>query len=107
MTTHHVYHLVDPTDHAIRYVGKTTHPKARLRAHIKDAQESQTTEKKRWISGLIAQGLQPVMVIVATHSDEATARIHESQQVKQHLATVYNLHDPAKGAKDLKRGDEQ
>jgi hypothetical protein len=100
---HHVYHLLDPRDRVVRYIGKTASPKARLAAHLKDAQQSQNTLKKRWISELLAQGLQPVMVIAATVADDLTARVIESQHCRQHLATIYNIHDPAKGAKDLKK----
>ena len=27
---HHVYHLIDPQTRAVRYVGKSRHPRARL-----------------------------------------------------------------------------
>lgn len=98
----HVYHLVDPNDRLVRYVGKTTTPAARLRGHIKDAQAGDNTEKKRWIRSLLARGQQPIMVAVASFPDDHSARIRESAEVRKHLATVYNIHDPAKGAKDLK-----
>jgi len=101
MTTH-IYHLVDPNDRLVRYVGKTTTPAARLRGHIKDAEAGDNTEKKRWIRGLLARGQQPIMVTVASFPDDHSARIRESAECRKHLATIYNIHDPAKGAKDLK-----
>ena len=101
---HYVYHLLDPRDRVIRYVGKTANPKARLAAHLRDAAQNDNTEKKRWIAALRGLGLQPVMVIAATTADERTARIVESQHCRRHLATIYNIHDPAKGAKDLHKG---
>lgn len=100
---HHVYHLIDPQTRAVRYVGKSRHPRARLRAHLQEAATRQTTDKQAWIAGLIAQGMAPVLVIVASYPDEATARLRESAEVHQHLATALNQHDPAKGAKDLRR----
>lgn len=102
-TVTHVYHLVDPRCHTVRYVGKTSSPKARLRAHIQEAREAQNTEKKRWIASLLADGLEPVMVIAATCPNEPQARIVESRHCHRHAATIYNIHDPAKGAGDLKR----
>lgn len=100
---HYVYHLTDPRDRVIRYIGKAAAPKARLAAHIKESRLSQNTEKKRWIAELLAQGLQPVMVIAATAPDEFTARVIESQHCRKHVATILNIHDPAKGAKDLRK----
>lgn len=102
MKIQHVYHLVDPITKIVRYVGKTATPSARLRAHIKDAEASDNTDKKRWIRSLLAKGLKPIMISVATFADEPSARIRESAECRKHLATIYNIHDPAKGAKDLK-----
>lgn len=99
---HHVYHLVDPQTRAVRYVGKSRNPRARLRAHIQEAAARQNTEKQAWIAALAAQGMAPVLVIVASYPDEPTARLRESAEVHQHLATALNQHDPAKGAKDLR-----
>lgn len=101
-TITHVYHLVDPRTNVVRYIGKTASPKSRLRAHIQEAREAQNTEKKRWIAELMAAGLQPVMVIAATCASEPLARLMESRHCHQHAATIYNIHDPAKGARDLK-----
>ncbi len=100
---HHVYHLVDPQTRAVRYVGKSRNPRARLRAHLQEATENQNTAKKRWIAALAATGMQPVLVIVCSYPDEPSARQRESAEVHAHLDTVLNQHDPAKGAKDLKR----
>jgi len=100
---HHVYHLLDPRDSVVRYVGKAAAPQARLKAHIQEARAGQNTAKKRWISALLAQGLQPVLVIAASAPTEAAARVIESRHCHQHAATIYNIHDPAKGARDLKK----
>ena len=97
----HVYHLVDPRDRVVRYVGKTGAPKSRLKEHIRESQERQNTAKKRWIHSLLAEGLLPVMVIVDSYPSEPLARDRESAECHQHAATIYNIHDPAKGAGDL------
>lgn len=104
---HHVYHLIDPQTRAVRYVGKSRTPRARLRAHIQEAAARQNTEKQAWIASLIARGLSPVLVIVASFLDEPAARLRESAEVHQHLATALNQHDPAKGAKDLRRAPKR
>lgn len=100
---HYVYHLTDPRDRKIRYIGKASAPKSRLKAHIKESLANQNTDKKRWIAGLLNQGLQPVLVIAATCANEQEARALESRHCHEHAATIYNIHDPAKGARDLKR----
>lgn len=103
MSTTHVYHLTDPRDRVVRYVGMTGAPQARLRGHMREARERQNTPKKRWIAELAAARLAPVLVIVSSHDNPIAARIAESAEVHKHLATIYNQHDPAKGAKDLRR----
>ena len=100
---YHVYHLVDPDTRAVRYVGKSTAPKGRYRVHCEESQARQNTDKKKWIAGLFAAGKAPVLVIVATYQTEDQARQRESEECHRHRATITNIHDPAKGAKDLKR----
>lgn len=102
-----VYHLVDPRDHAVRYVGKSTAAAARLKAHIAESLERQNTRKKAWIHELHLQGLQPVMVIVGRYATDLHARAAESRECHRHLATILNIHDPAKGAADLDRAIER
>lgn len=103
MSLHHIYHLIDPRDRAVRYVGKSGNPTARLRAHIQESAAAQNTAKKRWIAELADLGLRPILVVAATVLDEPTARALESAHCHRHAATIHNLHDPAKGAKALKK----
>lgn len=104
---HHVYHLVDPETQAVRYIGKSRRPRARLRAHIQEARERTATEKQAWIAGLLARGLAPVLVIVAQYETEPAARARESAECHIHRATILNIHDPAKGARDLRAARRQ
>lgn len=53
------------------------------------------------VAALLDEGLDPVLVIVATCESEPQARILESRHCHQHAATIYNIHDPAKGARAL------
>jgi hypothetical protein len=100
--THYVYHLIDPIDDIVRYVGKTTHPKSRLASHIADAMKRQNTSKKRWIAGLINAGEKPILKVIAEFQTEENGRIRESEECHLHHATIFNMHDPSKGAKALK-----
>lgn len=99
--THSIYHLVDPVDRSVRYIGKSTNPRARYRTHCKEAAARQDTAKQLWISQLARIGLKPVLIIIATYPDEASARQRESQECHQHRSTILNIHDPAKGAADF------
>jgi len=92
----HIYHLIDPHDNSVRYVGRCTDPKARLRNHCNESQRRQTTPKTRWIHALMAQSTLPAMVIVATYTDAAAAQIAEHDEILRHKATVFNIHDPFK-----------
>ena len=76
----HVYHLVDPTDKAVRYVGRCQDPKARLRNHCNEARRRQTTEKHRWINRLIQAGTMPVLVVVGVYADAAESRQREAEE---------------------------
>ena len=99
----YVYQLIDPEDKQVRYVGKSTHPKSRFKTHIAESRERQNTEKKKWIYGLLSKGMQPVLAIVAEFREESAAREKESEECHKHKGTIYNLHDPKKGAKAIRQ----
>ena len=103
MSKYSIYHLVDPENKIVRYVGKSVSPRARLASHIKESQTKQNTAKKQWIKSLFDRGLKPVMIIVNSFDNEPAARVAESREVHRHIKTIYNIHDPRKGARDLKR----
>lgn len=90
----HIYHLVDPTDKTVRYVGRCTDPKARLRNHCNEAARRTSTQKHAWINALLEAGRIPVLVVVARLSDARMARARESEEIERHRKTVFNLHAP-------------
>ena len=100
-TPYSIYLLSDPNTGAVRYVGCSKNPKSRLSQHIKESMQRQNTAKKAWIHNLMIHNTPPVMQIVAQIMDPTAARIMESQTCHQHRQTIYNLHDPKKGAKDF------
>lgn len=100
-TTYSVYHLIDPNTRTVKYIGKSTNPAARHRQHIQESQERQNTAKKQWIHQLLSQNQQPILITVASYPTEPQARARESRECHQHKNTILNIHDPAKGAKDL------
>jgi hypothetical protein len=100
---YNVYHLVDPRDKSVRYVGMTKNPKNRLRSHIAEAKERNNTSKKKWIRELLSLGMQPVMAVVGMAPSEIEARAIESHECQRNLSTILNVHDPRKGAKDIRK----
>lgn len=46
--------------------------------------------------------MKPVLKVVAEFATEESARTRESEECHRHHATIFNMHDPSKGAKALK-----
>ena len=63
----YVYHLIDPTDSSIRYVGKSKTPDLRFKAHISEARSKKGAHKKKniWIKSLLDKKMLPIIRIVA------------------------------------------
>lgn len=59
-----VYDLSDPRTGCVRYVGKSVRPAERLATHIREARAGSKVHCKRWIAGLLAAGLRPVMGVI-------------------------------------------
>lgn len=59
----YIYHLIDPKNDEIRYVGKTIYPEHRYSKHLRDKTR---TWRGKWIRSLLSRGLEPFMEIVET-----------------------------------------
>lgn len=92
--TFHVYHLIDPKDGVVRYVGRCTDPKARLRNHCNESARRNTTRKHAWINGLLEQNKIPALVVVFTSTSPLISRQRESEEFNRHKETLFNIHDP-------------
>lgn len=67
-----IYKLVDPNTDLVRYVGQTTNPQRRLKAHVQQRGTFRDQRRVEWIDSLIAQGMRPKMVILQeVKSDDA------------------------------------
>ena len=62
-----IYGLCDPITGEIRYVGKSTSPKARLAGHISEGKVGTRTAVARWIFSILP--LKPRLTILATCSE--------------------------------------
>lgn len=67
MSTTFIYTLICPFTGAPRYVGKSDRPVFRAAAHIRRAKAGKEnhTRKSRWISALLALGLEPILQVVS------------------------------------------
>jgi hypothetical protein len=68
--TVYIYDLSDPRTSEVRYIGKSVNPKERLATHIRDARRGVVVHCKRWIDGLLQQGLLPVLGIIEKTTKE-------------------------------------
>lgn len=57
----YIYGLVDPTDHKIKYIGRTGHLYQRWQQHV---EEIAPTVKGEWIMRLRASGIEPTIIIL-------------------------------------------
>jgi predicted GIY-YIG superfamily endonuclease len=61
--TYSVYALTEPSG-AVRYVGMSFDASGRLTNHIRDARAGHKHKCAQWVSGLLARGERPVMIIL-------------------------------------------
>jgi hypothetical protein len=66
-----IYDLSDPRTGEVRYVGKSVRPRERLATHIREARAGSIVHCKRWIAGLLAEGLAPVLGIIEETTRES------------------------------------
>jgi len=58
----YIYKLIDPVTKDVRYVGKSTNPKIRLKNHI--SRRKNKYHSAVWINGLFLKGLRPTLEII-------------------------------------------
>jgi hypothetical protein len=79
MTPCTVYALLDPTTHAVRYVGKTISPRHRLFGHLSEATSGHACDRCDWIRSLTAASLRPtfrsLVVVSETDGPEMERRV--------------------------------
>jgi hypothetical protein len=80
-----IYALKHPLDLGVRYIGKTDRPIHRLRCHLARASAG-GTHKDNWVNNLKAQGLSPVMEILAEIKTEDWQDAERAFIVAFHLA---------------------
>ena len=100
---YYIYLLICPLSQKVRYVGCSKNPKARYSSHIRESIQRQNTRKKEWINSLIKKGLKPKQQIINELYTAEESRQAEQIAVEKYIETIYNIHSPKKGAKDIKK----
>jgi hypothetical protein len=94
-----IYGLTDPRDGQVRYIGKSASGLRRPRRHVQQA-EAERTYKANWIRGLLAQGQQPGIVVLAEATHKKELGELERQAItayRQRGAPLTNLTDGGDG----------
>lgn len=95
MTTY-IYGLLDPHTKALRYVGKSNNPNARLSSHVNCAKnKNYKTPVIQWVRELMAQNLLPEVVLIEDAGDDWQMR--ELEIIEQLKAQGYPLLNVRKG----------
>lgn len=89
--TIYLYELSDPRTGEVRYVGKSVNPKERLASHIRAAKQGDVVHCRRWIAGLLAEGMRPAMQVVAQCPDNYAANLAERTLIKERRALGSHL----------------
>ena len=89
-----IYALVDPREPKIwRYVGRSFQPRPRRTQHVSDSRKTcgYRTAKEAWIAHLLAEGLEPQIILLETgiHGRQAEAR--EYAWIERGFALGYPL----------------
>ena len=88
---YYVYHLIDPRDNSVFYVGKGCG--CRIKQHSKDAKAGrvQNAEKHRRIEGIHKAGLNVVESIVADNLTEEQALKCEREMIRDMKQNITNI----------------
>ncbi|MFP5210845.1 MAG: GIY-YIG nuclease family protein [Acidobacteriota bacterium] len=62
MILKHIYALIDPRDHIVRYVGQTENIMSRFQSHC----TGNAPATKTWVRELLSEGHVPILVVLET-----------------------------------------
>jgi predicted GIY-YIG superfamily endonuclease len=75
-----IYQLVDPRDHAPRYIGLSANVQARLEQHLQ--RDGSNLEKDQWIAELARQGLAPILEVLEVCKSREGAIFQEAAWIR-------------------------
>lgn len=77
-----IYALVDPNNHQIRYIGKATNLKTRIKNHLKPSCLISETHKNNWLKHLVKENKKPFVVVLESNLDEKSLNENEIKWIK-------------------------
>lgn len=87
-----VYGLLDPRDHALRYVGVTTGPpKRRLDQHLTAGRRGERLPVAKWVGKLLTLEMRPSMVILSRFSGKEDPYDAEVELIARYRAAGMRL----------------
>ena len=75
-----VYHMADPTDNQIRYIGQTTNGIKRIGHHFTPRALKAKSYKNSWIKSLKIKGVKPVVFVV--HKADSFEQLNELEKAQ-------------------------
>lgn len=110
-TTTFIYALIDPRDWYVRYVGKSSKPRARFRNHLHPSKLKIETHKAHWLRELLGAGFVPIQEILEEVSKEhwmsAEKKWIEHYRSIPGYPTLTNSTDGGEGTDGYRFSEEQ
>lgn len=100
-----VYHMVDPTDNQVRYIGQTINGMKRIVNHFTPFAMRSKNHKNSWLKSLKKRGIKPIVYVV--HKANSFAELNELEKAQIDLfkkcVNLTNLCDGGSTKKPLER----
>jgi hypothetical protein len=98
----YIYGLICPISGAVRYIGKSTNPDKRLRAHIGAAlRHEYKHHTARWIRKIVSEGLEPVLRILEEVNSDNDWREAERAWIKRAIDERWPITNSTSGGEGL------
>lgn len=98
-----IYGLYDPADGLLHYVGQTTDPDKRRKAHLKEAASGGAERVYQWIRRVQAGGREPVLKIIAWVPNDDDSLVDQAED--DHIATALHYGFPLENEDRIGQGD--
>jgi hypothetical protein len=106
---YYVYHLIDPRNESIFWVGSTKNPQKRLRNHIAGRKHAsvKNDNKNKLLIGIFDSGFRPKINIVGCFSDKTEAFKFEKEETNRLISVGVDLKNISVGTSISDRTKEK
>jgi len=90
-----IYHLVDPADNQIRYIGQTTNGIKRITNHFSPSFLRRKSYKNSWIKSVQARGQKPIVLITHKENSQNELNMKERELIAtfNHCVNLCNIEE--------------